>query len=126
MWDVRQIQVDNVRTELDCRTLSWHCGEFPGMGGNPTHLVTKTVVTIFVRTKGERHRKGEPQVFSIRYQILNLPGFLITRVQTRDAGIALQDALTPDYREAVASKTLLEREVALEAVTSNFKSQPWH
>lgn len=60
------------------------------MGENPTHLVTRTVVSIFVRTKGERYRKGEPQVFSIRYQILNLSGFLITRVQTRDVGIALK------------------------------------
>ena len=98
----------------------------PGTGGNPTHPVTRTVVRIFVRIKGERHRKGEPQVFSIRYQILNLPGFLITRVQTRDLGIALQDAPALDYKEAVASKTLLDREVALEAVASNFKSQPWH
>ena len=115
----------------------------PGTGGNPTHPVTRTVVRIFVRIKGERHRKGEPQVFSIRYQILNLPGFLITRVQTRDQilnlpgflitraqtrdlGIALQDAPALDYKEAVASKTLLDREVALEAVASNFKSQPWH
>ena len=46
MWDVTQIQVDSVRTELNCRTHSWHCGEVPGMGGNPKHLVTRMVVSL--------------------------------------------------------------------------------
>lgn len=70
MWDAIDLKWTVARTELDCRTLSWHCENSLGMGGTHT-FGDQNGCYYFCETKGERHRKENHRFsqYGIRYLI---------------------------------------------------------